>query len=180
MPRGYWMRPYRDDGCPNNDTLYSLAWLDLGGGSVILSHPDMAGRYFIFELMGFTSDNFDYVGQRTTGSKAGHFAICGPGSHADLPAGVQVTRPAPTPWILLLGRTRVDGDADLATVHALQAQYRLTPLSLSGKPGAQVPEYRDVYAPNGCPRPKPDRSASRPGSTGRRTRYPAAPARFRR
>ena len=32
-------------------------------------------------------------------------------------------------------------------MHALQAQYRLTPLSLWGKPGAQVPERRDVYAP---------------------------------
>ena len=45
---------YRDGGCPDNDTLYSLAWLDLGGGPVILSHPDMAGRYFTFELTGFT------------------------------------------------------------------------------------------------------------------------------
>jgi hypothetical protein len=63
---------YRDGGCPNNDTLYSLAWLDLGGEPVILSHPDMVGRYFTFELIGFTSDNFDYVGQRTTGGKAGH------------------------------------------------------------------------------------------------------------
>ena len=138
---------YRDGGCPNNDTLYSLAWLDLSEEPVILSHPDMAGRYFTFELMGFSSDNFDYVGQRTTGSKAGHFAICGPGWHGDLPPGVQATLPAPTPWVLLLGRTLVDGDADLADVHALQAQYRLTPLSLWGKPGAQAPERRDVYAP---------------------------------
>ena len=138
---------YRDGGCPNNDTLYSLAWLDLGEEPVILSHPDMAGRYFTFELMGFTSDNFDYVGQRTTGSKAGHFAICGPGWHGELPAGVQAVRPAPTPWVLLLGRTLVDGEADLAAVHALQGQYRLTPLSLWGKPGAKVPERRDVYAP---------------------------------
>ena len=106
---------YRDGGCPNNDTLYSLAWLDLGEEPVILSHPDMVGRYFTFELMGFSSDNFDYVGQRTTGSKAGHFAICGPGWHGDLPPGVQATLPAPTPWVLLLGRTLVDGDADLAT-----------------------------------------------------------------
>ncbi len=29
----------RDGGCPNNDTLYSLAWLDLGGeGEVTVSH----------------------------------------------------------------------------------------------------------------------------------------------
>ena len=60
---------------------------------------------------------------------------------------MQATRPAPTPWVLLLGRTLVDGEADLAAVHALQAQYRLTPLSLWGKPGAEVPERRDVYAP---------------------------------
>jgi hypothetical protein len=138
---------YRDGGCPNNDTLYSLAWLDLGGEPVILSHPDMGDRYFTFELMGFTSDNFDYVGQRTTGSKAGHFAICGPGWQGELPAGVQAMAPATTPWVLVLGRTLVDGDADLASVHALQAQYRLTPLSLWGKPGATVTERRDVYAP---------------------------------
>src|SRR6516162_1730333 len=69
---------YRDGGCPDNDTLYSLAWLDLGGGPVILSYPDMAGRYFTFELTGFTSGNFDYVGQRTTGSKAGHCTFCRP------------------------------------------------------------------------------------------------------
>jgi len=120
---------YRDGGCPDNDTLYSPAWLDLGGGLVILSHPDMAGRYF-------------------TGSKAGHCAFCGPGWHRDLPPEAKTVQPAPTPRVLLLGRTPVSGDADLATVHALQALCRLTPLSLSGKPGVQVPECRDTYAPN--------------------------------
>ena len=76
---------YRDGGCPNNDTLYSLAWLDLSEEPVILSHPDMGDRYFTFELMGFTSDTYDYVGQRTTGKDAGHFAISGPGWQGKLP-----------------------------------------------------------------------------------------------
>ena len=62
---------YRDGGCPNNDTLYSTAWLDLSEEPIILSHPDMGERYFTFELMGVDSDNFDYIGQRATGSKAG-------------------------------------------------------------------------------------------------------------
>jgi hypothetical protein len=100
---------YRDGGCPNNDTLYSLAWLDLGEEPVILSHPDMGDRYFTFELMGFTSDTYDYVGQRTTGADAGHFAIGGPGWQGKLPPGVRSVQAAPTPWILIMGRVLVDG-----------------------------------------------------------------------
>ncbi|WP_269849905.1 DUF1254 domain-containing protein [Methanosarcina horonobensis] len=56
---------YRDGGCPNNDTLYSLAWVDLSKEPVILTVPEIpADRYWTFELMSFTSDNFAYVGQR--------------------------------------------------------------------------------------------------------------------
>jgi hypothetical protein len=138
---------YRDGGCPNNDTLYSLAWLDLSQEPLILSHPDMGDRYFTFELMAFTSDNVDYVGQRTTGSDAGDFALTGPGWHGKLPAGVRAAAPSPTPWVLVLGRTLVDGPADLDNARALQQQYRLTPLSKWGKPNARLSESRDVYAP---------------------------------
>jgi hypothetical protein len=138
---------YRGGGCPNNDVLYSSAWLDLRDEPVILSHPDMGDRYFAFELEGFGSDNFGYVGQRVTGSKAGDFAIRGPHWDGDLPPGVQEVARSPTPWVWVLGRTLVDGAADVANVQALQAQYRLTPLSLWGRPGAVVPERREVYAP---------------------------------
>ncbi len=138
---------YRDGGCPNNDTLYSVAWVDLSREPIILSHPNMGNRYFTFELMAFTSDNFDYVGQRATGKAAGHFAITGPGWKGRLPAGVRKTQPSPTPWILVLGRTLVDGQEDLPDVRALQEQYKLTPLSKWGKPRARVPMRRNVYAP---------------------------------
>lgn len=138
---------YRDGGCPNTDTLYSVAWLDLSGEPVILSHPDMGERYFTFQLVGFTSDNFDYVGQRTTGSDAGDFAIVGPDWQGELPPGVRRVRQAPTPWALVLGRTAVDGAGDLRHAHSLQRQYHLTPLSLWGGERAAVPDRRDVYAP---------------------------------
>jgi len=138
---------YRDGGCPNNDTLYSVAWLNLADEPVVLSHPNMGDRYFTFELMGFSSDNFDYVGQRATGAKAGHFAIVGPGWKGKLPAGVRKTRRAPTPWVLVLGRTLLDGPADLKNVRALQSEFKLTPLSKWGKPRAKVRERRDVYSP---------------------------------
>jgi hypothetical protein len=55
---------YRDGGCPINDTLYSIAWVDVTKEPVILSHPEMGDRYFTFELAGLDSDNFAYVGQQ--------------------------------------------------------------------------------------------------------------------
>jgi hypothetical protein len=55
--------------------------------------------------------------------------------------------PAPTPWVLVLGRTAVNGAADLPSARGLQGQYRLTPLSLWGVTDAAVPDRRDVYAP---------------------------------
>jgi len=138
---------YRGGGCPDSDVLYSLAWVDVSREPVVLSHPNMGNRYFAFELVAFSSDNFDYVGQRSTGKNAGHFAICGPGWKGRLPAGVKKTHTSPTPWLLVLGRTLVDGQQDVARVRALQDQYRLTPLSAWGKPRAKLPVRRTVYKP---------------------------------
>ena len=132
---------------PNNDTLYSATWFNVGEEPLILSHPEMGERYFTFEISAFTSDNFAYVGQRTTGSSAGHFAIVGPGWSGDLPEGVVALPTCPTAWGLIAARTLVNGEEDLPAVHALQAQYKLTPLSLWGQEDAIVPENRDVYQP---------------------------------
>jgi len=138
---------YRDGGALNNDALYSTAWVNVSEEPVILSHPDMGERYFTFELAGFDSDNFVHVGQRTTGSAAGHFAIVGPDYKGELPAGVQAIVPATTSWVLIAGRTMVDGEQDLPNVLALQKQYRLTPLSYWGKPDAELPASHDIWAP---------------------------------
>jgi hypothetical protein len=94
-----------------------------------------------------SSDNFDYVGQRTTGSQAGHFALIGPNWEGELPDGVKATERAPSPWILCLGRTLVDGAEDVPAVAALQAQYSLTPLSLWDESDPDLPERRDVLKP---------------------------------
>lgn len=63
---------WRSGGSPNNDTLYSFAWLDISKEPIILSHGDMADdRYFAFEMGTMTSDNFAYVSGLSTGHKAG-------------------------------------------------------------------------------------------------------------
>lgn len=138
---------WRGGSCPSNAALYSWAWLDVSKEPVVLSHPDMGERYFTFEVSAFTSDNVDYVGQRTTGSTAGSFAIIGPDWNGELPEGVRALQPSPTPWVLVTGRTMVEGEADVPAVQKLQKEYHLTPLSRWGKARAGGPQRRDVFAP---------------------------------
>lgn len=116
-------------GSPNNDTLYSVAWIDVSEEPMVLSHPKMAqGRYFSFQIANMASDNIGFVGVRTTGRRAGHFAIVGPDWEGRLPGGVQRIE-SDTNSILMLGRTGVDGPDDLEEVRAIQDTYRLAPLS---------------------------------------------------
>jgi hypothetical protein len=138
---------YQDSGSPNNDTMFSVAWIDVTDEPVILSHPDIPDdRYYTFEISAMHSDNFGYVGRRTTGNKAGNYAVIGPGWEGQLPEGVTALPPSPTPWVMILGRTLVDGADDVPNVQALQEEYRLTPLSLWGTE-SEVPERRDVMQP---------------------------------
>ena len=138
---------YRGGGAPNQDTLYSMAWVDVSKEPFILSHPDMGNRYFAFELASIDSDNFDYVGKRTTGEKAGSFAIVGPDWKGTLPAGVKLLSASRSPTVVIFGRTLVDGKVDVPVVNALQDQFTLIPLSLWGKKDARLPESRDVWKP---------------------------------
>jgi hypothetical protein len=114
------------------DTLYSFAWLDLSKEPIVLSVPDTQGRYYMMPLLDAWTNVFASPGKRTTGTKAGNFAITGPGWVGKLPGGVrQIKAPTNTVWIT--GRTQTNGPRDYAAVHALQKQYKLTPLSAFGK-----------------------------------------------
>jgi hypothetical protein len=138
---------HRDGGSPNNDTLYSVAWVDVSKEPIIISMPEMKDRYWSIELAGFDADNFDYIGTRATGGRGGHYLVAGPNWKGTVPKGVKAVAPSHTPMFLALVRTMVAGPQDLDAVHKLQDQFKLTPLSLWGKPGAKLPENRDVWAP---------------------------------
>ena len=131
VPR-YPPADYRGVSAPNADTLYSLAWLDLGAEPIVFSHPDMGNRFFLFPMYSLWMPVVESPGTRTTGGRAANFLITGPGWSGQVPAGM--TRiSSPTRYLVILGRTFADGtDADYAAVNALQAQYKLTPLSAFG------------------------------------------------
>ena len=66
VPR-YPPADYRGVSVPNADTLYSLAWLDLGKEPMVFSHPDMGKRYFLFPMYSLWMPVIESAGSRTTG-----------------------------------------------------------------------------------------------------------------
>ena len=117
----------------NVDTLYSSAFLDLSSEPLVLSVPDTGGRYYLMPMLDAWTDVFATPGARTTGTKAGDFAITGPNWKGNLPAGVQEIK-SPTNMVWILGRTQTNGPSDYPAVHAIQAGMKLVPLSQYGKP----------------------------------------------
>jgi hypothetical protein len=124
---------YRGVSAPNADTLYSLAWLDLAEPQVF-SHPDMGKRFHLFPMVDLWMTIFASPGTRTGDGKAADYLITGPGWKGEVPKGMKHIAAA-TRYIVILGRTYADGtEKDYEAVNALQAQYKITPLSSWGKP----------------------------------------------
>lgn len=135
---------------PNVDTLYSQAQLDLSNGPVVLSHPGMGRRYFVFQLLDPYTDTIAYIGSRTTGQAAGRFAITWAGHPGPVVPGARVIV-SPYPDVWLIGRTLAGDPADQARARALMSQYALTPPG--GAPsfpaGCQAGPPRYVALPGG-------------------------------
>ena len=110
----------------NNDTVYSIAQVDAGGGPVRLDVPDSAGRYYVLQFVDAWTNNFAYVGARATGTRAGAFLLVPPGWEGEAAAGRTVIH-LPTAVVSIVGRWAVDGDGDLPAVAALQSALALTP-----------------------------------------------------
>lgn len=119
---------FTDVVSPNADTLYSLAWLDLKREPQILSVPEMGKRYYLMQMLDAWTNVFASPGTRTTGNGKADFAIVGPGWKGTLPAGTKEIR-SPTNLVWMIGRIQTNGASDYAAVHAIQDQYKLTPLS---------------------------------------------------
>jgi hypothetical protein len=124
---------------PNVDTLYSIAQLDLGKEPIVLSHPNMGKRYFVFQLLDPYTNTIGYIGQRTTGSKAGKFAITWDRKPGKRVRGVKVVR-SKYRRLWVIGRTLAEDRADQARAYRLMRRFSLTPLSRLDNP----PRYRRV------------------------------------
>ena len=110
----------------NNDTVYSIAQVDLSGGPVHLQVPDAAGRYYVLQFVDAWTNNFAYVGRRATGTGSGSYLLVSPDWDGSA-QGEEIVIRFPTTLASIIGRWAVNGDDDMALVGDLQAQLILTP-----------------------------------------------------
>jgi len=108
---------------PNNDTLYSMCWLDLRDGPVSLTMPPSEGRYMTLALLDMYTNNYVVLGDRTSGPDGGEFTVVGPEqSSAGLPEPVVRS---PTPLCFAFVRVLVNDADDLQAACAVQDRFQV-------------------------------------------------------
>jgi hypothetical protein len=120
----------RDIVTPNNDTPYSWAWLDLRAEPMVVSVPAVPkDRYYVMQWIDLFTQNFAYIGVRSTGFGAGTYMFVGPKWKGETPPGIKQVFKAETEIVGTLTRTALQGPDDVPNVKALQEQYKLQSLS---------------------------------------------------
>jgi hypothetical protein len=120
----------KDIVTPNNDTPYSWAWLDLRAEPMVVSVPAVPkDRYYVMQWIDLFTQNFAYIGVRSTGFGAGSYMFVGPKWQGKTPPGISKVFKAETEIVGTLTRTALQGPDDVPNVKALQEQYKLQPLS---------------------------------------------------
>ena len=115
---------------PNSDTPYSFLWMDLRTEPLVLTLPAIEdGRYYSTQLIDLYTQNFAYLGTRTTGNKGGNFMITGPGWTGGKPAGIDAVIPSESAIAYGLYRTQLFDEKDLGNVKDIQRGYQVQPLS---------------------------------------------------
>ena len=127
---------------PNFDTLYSVAWLDLTEGPIVVSTADTGGRYFLLPMLDMWTDVFAVPGKRTNGTGAANFALVPPGWTGKVPGDVERID-APTPNVWIIGRTQTNGVKDYEAVHKIQDGYKITLLADWGKTPRKITQQID-------------------------------------
>ncbi|ABR91385.1 Uncharacterized conserved protein [Janthinobacterium sp. Marseille] len=132
----------KDMPTANNDTFYMSAVVDLNQ-PYLLTVPDTHDRYYVVNVFNMYQELEHYIGRRTTGTKAGRYAIVPPGWQGTLPSGVK-RLDVTTNKVWLWGRLRIAQGEGAEPVLALQKQFKLTPLDPSKSSQAALSPLRNA------------------------------------
>lgn len=132
----------KDMPTANNDTAYMSCVLQLDA-PYILSVPDTSDRYYVINVFNMWQELEHYIGRRTTGTKAGKFAIVPPGWKGRLPRNV--TRlDVKTNKVWLWGRIQIQQGEPLGPIHKLQDQFLVSSLDKKADPARTLPPLPEI------------------------------------
>jgi hypothetical protein len=128
---------------PNNDTLYSLGWLDLRAEPVVIHTPPIPGtRYWSIQIVDAYTHNPAIFGVRT-GSQpnAPHdYLIAGPQWSGQGSGGITSVVKLETEFALAFVRIAVYEPGDVLNVRRLQQGFTIRPLhGVTGRPAPRDP-----------------------------------------
>jgi len=122
---------------PNNDTLYSSAWIDLRLGPLWLELPAEPVRYLSYQLLDAYTETVRVLHAPKVGAP-GRWLIVAPGWRGQPPPGADVVH-CSTPRAWLLGRTAVNGPADIEAATVAQRAATLRGLGPEIAPPVATP-----------------------------------------
>lgn len=115
---------------PNSDTPYSLVQLDLRAEPMVICLPEIEkSRYYDVQLTDMYTNNFGYMGSRTTGNGAGCYMVAGPEWQGETPKGIKSVFTSDTDFTFTIFRTQLFNADDMPNVKKVQAGYNVEPLS---------------------------------------------------
>jgi len=115
---------------PNSDTPYGLLGADLRAEPLVFCNSAIEkGRYYSVQMVDMYTFNYGYIGTRTTGNKAACYMVTGPGWQGETPKKIAKTFHSETPFSMLIFRTQLFGESDIANVKKIQAGYTVQSLS---------------------------------------------------
>ena len=115
---------------PNSDTPYSFVWLDLRSEPQVLTLPKIDdNRYYSVQLIDLYTQNFAYLGTRSTGNNGGHYMIAGPDWKGQQPVDIDRVVYSESNIAYALYRTQLFDEKDLNKVKQIQSGYKVQPLS---------------------------------------------------
>lgn len=130
----------------NLDTLYSMAFLDLADGPVVLRTPDFQRRDWMFQVLDYWTNVAGAPSRRLNGSGPHSALIVGPDWQGEAPQDMEVIR-VETRQAWILGRIAIAPGEDLAPIRALQDGAALSPARLVERP-RPVPGAPPAYLAN--------------------------------
>ncbi len=120
----------KDIPTPNNNTPYSWAWVDLRAEPWVLTMPPSDGnRYYTSQWDDLWGYVLDAPGSIKDGQGGGNYLLCTVDYKGELPKGIKRAIVGESKFLGTLTRTGVNGDGDVPKMKAVQAGYKLQPLS---------------------------------------------------